>query len=338
MTQFATLADLRAACLNLPTADDAASDAVAARQGQLTKPPGSLGRLEELAGWLARWQRREMPKLDKVLVLVFAGNHGVTARGVSAFPASVTVQMVANFASGGAAINQLCKAAGADLKVIPFDLETPTADFTQGSAMDEAGFLAAVNTGYEAVPAGTDLLCLGEMGIGNTTVAAVVAAALFGGTGADWAGRGTGVDDAGLDRKRETIDAGLARHANSLADPLEVSRTLGGFELAGMFGATLAARKHGIPVLLDGFVSTAAAAPLAKLTPGGLDHTLIAHTSAEPGHRRLAEALGMPPLLDLGMRLGEASGAATAVPILRAALACHAGMATFAEAGVDEKD
>ena len=338
MTQFATLADLRAACLDLPAADDAAANAVAERQGQLTKPPGSLGRLEELAGWLARWQRREMPSLDEVLVLVFAGNHGVTARGVSAFPASVTVQMVANFASGGAAINQLCKATGADLKVIPFDLETPTADFTTDAAMDEAGFLAAVNTGYEAVPAYIDLLCLGEMGIGNTTVAAVVAAALFGGTGADWAGRGTGVDDAGLDRKRETIDAGLARHADSLADPLEVSRSLGGFELAGMFGAALAARKHGIPVLLDGFVSTAAAAPLAKLTPGGLDHALIAHTSAEPGHRRLADALAMTPLIDLGMRLGEASGAATAVPILRAALACHAGMATFAEAGVDEKD
>jgi nicotinate-nucleotide--dimethylbenzimidazole phosphoribosyltransferase len=338
MTQFSTLAYLRAACLDLPAADDAASDAVAARQGQLTKPPGSLGRLEELAGWLARWQRRPMPQLDKVLVLVFAGNHGVTTRGVSAFPASVTVQMVANFASGGAAINQLCKAAGADLKVIPFDLDAPTADFTQGPAMDEAGFLAAVSTGYAAVPAGTDLLCLGEMGIGNTTVAAVLAAALFGGSGADWAGRGTGVDDAGLNRKRETIDAGLARHAASLADPLEIARTLGGYELAGMFGAALAARRYGIPVLLDGFVSTAAATPLAKLTPGGLDHAVIAHTSAEPGHRRLAEALGMPPLLDLGMRLGEASGAATAVPILRAALACHAGMATFAEAGVDEKD
>lgn len=338
MTGFASLADLRSACLALPGPDEDAAATVAARQGQLTKPPGSLGRLEELAAWLARWQRRPMPRLDRVLALVFAGNHGVTARGVSAFPASVTAQMVANFSAGGAAINQLCKAAGADLRVIACDLDAPTADFTVSPAMDEAGFLAAVARGYAAVPEGVDLLCLGEMGIGNTTVAAALAAALFGGDGADWAGRGTGVDDAGLARKRAAIDAGLARNAGSRTDPIAAAMAFGGYELAGMFGATLAARGLGTPVLLDGFVSTAAAAPLARLTQGGLDHALIAHMSAEPGHRRLADALDMAPLLDLGMRLGEASGAATAIPILRAGLACHAGMATFAEAGVDNRE
>ncbi len=338
MTRFSSLADLREACLDLPEADADAAAAVAERQGQLTKPPGSLGRLEDLAAWLARWQRRAMPLLDRVLVLVFAGNHGVAARGVSAFPASVTVQMVANFANGGAAINQLCKAAGAELRVIPFDLDRPTEDFTTTPAMDEAGFLAAVDAGYAAVPDDIDLLCLGEMGIGNTTVAAALSAALFGGNGEAWAGRGTGIDDAGLARKREVIDAGVARHADALSDPLAAAMALGGYELAGMFGAALAARTRGTPVLLDGFVSTAAAAPLAKLVEGGLDHALIAHTSAEPGHRRLAEALGKAPLIDLGMRLGEASGAAVAIPILRAAVACHAGMATFAEAGVDGKE
>jgi len=338
MNRFFSLEDLRAACIALPRPDTGAADAVAERQGQLTKPPGSLGRLEDLAGWLAAWQHRPMPKLDKVQVLVFAGNHGIAARGVSAFPSSVTVQMVANFAHGGAAINQLCNAAGAELDVISFDLETPTADFTQSPAMDEAGFIAAVNRGYDAVPDDADLLCIGEMGIGNTTVAAALAAALYGGTGEDWAGRGTGVDNDGLARKRDTVDAGLARHADVLTDPLATAMALGGFELAGMFGAALAGREKNVPAVLDGFVSTSAAAPLALLSAGGLDHAVIAHTSAEPGHRRLAEALGMTPLLDLGMRLGEASGAATAIPILRAALACHAGMATFAEAGVDSKE
>ncbi|MEJ8572292.1 nicotinate-nucleotide--dimethylbenzimidazole phosphoribosyltransferase [Microbaculum marinum] len=338
MTTFATLDALRAACADLPAGSADAAAAVADRQLQLTKPPGSLGRLESLAAWLARWQGREAPLLNRVVILVFAGNHGVTARGVSAFPSSVTAQMVANFDSGGAAINQLAKAARADLTVVPLDLDRPTADFTESPAMSEADFLAAVNAGYAAVPEGTDLLCLGEMGIGNTTTAAALTAALFGGDGEHWAGRGTGIDDAGLKRKREAIDAGLDRHQDILADPLLAALSLGGRELAGIFGAALAARIRGVPVLLDGFVSTAAAAPLAKLSPTGLDHAIIGHSSAEAGHWRLAEALGKVPLVDLGMRLGEASGAAVAIPILRAAVACHNGMATFAEAGVDNKD
>jgi nicotinate-nucleotide--dimethylbenzimidazole phosphoribosyltransferase len=337
MPRFATTDDLRAACRDLWAGDADAAQAVAARQAQLTTPPGSLGRLEDIAGWLAFWQGRETPRLDTVEVLVFAGNHGVVAQGVSAFPAVVTGQMVANFAHGGAAINQLAKLAGARLDVVPLDLERPTGDFTRRPALREDEVLAAVSTGYDAVPAAADLLCLGEMGIGNTTTAAAIAAALYGGGGARWAGRGTGVDDAGLARKRQAIDAGLARHAGLLDDPLGIAQALGGRELAAILGAVLAARHHRVPVLLDGFVCTAAAAPLARLARGGLDHTMIAHASAEAGHRGLAEALGLAPLLDLGMRLGEASGAALAVQVLKAALACHAGMATFAEAGVADK-
>jgi nicotinate-nucleotide--dimethylbenzimidazole phosphoribosyltransferase len=330
-------AALRRACLDLPSGDDAAEAAVRGRQAQLTKPPGSLGRLEDIAAWLARWQGRAMPRLESVHVLVFAGNHGVTAQGVSPYPSAVTAQMVANFAAGGAAINQLARAAGATLTVHPLALDEPTADFTQAPALDGAAFLAAVRAGAAAVPAGCDLLCLGEMGIGNTTAAAAICAALFGGGGARWAGRGTGLDDAGVARKAEVVDRALDRHAPALADPLAVAAALGGRELAAILGATLAARLAGVPVLLDGFVCTAAAAPLARLAPGGLDHALLSHVSAEAGHRALASALGLVPLLDLDMRLGEASGAALAVMLARAALACHAGMATFAEAGVSEE-
>lgn len=334
---FKSLSELRAACLDLPAGSDAAANAVAHRQDTLTKPQGSLGRLETIAAWLARWQGRDMPKLDRVKVFVFAGNHGVTAQGVSAYPSEVTVQMVANFAGGGAAINQLARMAGAELDAIPLDLDHPTGDFTQGPAMDEKAFLAAVSAGHDAVTKDLDLICFGEMGIGNTTPAAAISAALFGGGAEKWTGRGTGVDDAGLKRKVVAIEAGLKRHAAALADPLAVAAALGGRELAAIFGATLAARHLGIPVLLDGFVCTAAAAPLAKLHPTGLAHTIAAHVSAESGHRGLLEALGLPPLLDLGMRLGEGSGACLAVNIVRSALECHARMASFAEAGVSEK-
>jgi nicotinate-nucleotide--dimethylbenzimidazole phosphoribosyltransferase len=335
---FSSLAALRAACRDLPPGDDAAAAAVAARQAQLTKPPGSLGRLEDFVAWLARWQGRA-PRLDRVDILVFAGNHGVTAQGVSAYPAAVTAQMVANFSAGGAAINQLARQAGASLRVIALALDQPTADVTLAPAMDERGFLDAVAQGHDAVTGAdaTDLLCLGEMGIGNTTAAAALAAALFGG-GARWAGRGTGVDDAGLARKRAVIAAALARHGALRDDPLALAAALGGRELAAILGAALAARRQRIPVLLDGFVSTAAVAPLAKLRPDALDHALAAHVSAEAAHRALLDELHLAPLLDLGMRLGEASGAALAVPLLRAALACHTGMATFGEAGVAGKE
>lgn len=334
---FRTFDELRAACRDLPAGDERVEAAALARQDTLTKPRGSLGRLEAIAAWLARWQGREMPQLDRVKVLIFAGSHGVTARGVSAFPAEVTGQMVANFEAGGAAINQLARVAGAELDVIALEVERPTDDFTEGPALSDAEFLTAVSTGYDAVGAGTSLVCFGEMGIGNTTPAAAIAAALFGGGAEKWAGRGTGVDDSGLKRKVAVIEAGLSRHEAILGDPLRIAAALGGRELAAIFGATLAARHRNVPVLLDGFVCTAAAAPLAALRPDGLAHVIAAHVSAEAGHRGLLEALRLQPLFDLGMRLGEGSGACLAVNILRSALACHAGMASFAEAGVSDR-
>jgi nicotinate-nucleotide--dimethylbenzimidazole phosphoribosyltransferase len=336
MPRFATLAALRVCCRDLPPADDACAAAVAVRQRQLTKPPGSLGRLEELVAWLARWQRRPMPRLDRVEVLVFAGTHGVTARGVSAYPSEVTAQMVGNFAAGGAAINQLARSAGASLRVVPLSLDRPTVDLSEGPAMEEGAFLDAVRAGFDAVSPACDLLALGEMGIGNTTAAAALAMALFGGEARLWAGRGTGVDDAGLARKVEVLERAAVRHAARLGDPVAAAAALGGRELAALLGAALAARWHGVPVLLDGYVCTAAVAPLALLRADGLAHALAAHVSAEAGHRLLLARLGLNPLLDLGMRLGEASGACLAIGLLRSALACHAGMASFAEAGVTD--
>jgi nicotinate-nucleotide--dimethylbenzimidazole phosphoribosyltransferase len=332
--QFDSLDDIRAFCRDLPNGDTSAADAAALRQQTLTKPPGSLGRLEELAIWLARWQRREIPKLEHVTIAVFAGNHGVAARGVSAYPQAVTAQMAANFASGGAAINQIARISGADLRVVPIELDRPTRDFTAAPAMDIDEFLTAVDIGYRTVPPDSDLLAVGEMGIANTTTAAMLCAALLGGGAERWAGRGTGVDDAGLIRKRAAIDAGLDFHRAISGDPLGVAVALGGRELAGIAGAVLAARYNQIPVLLDGFVATAAIAPLARLEAGIVAHCRAGHVSAESGHRGLLHELGLDPLLDLDMRLGEASGAAVAILLLRAALACHAGMATFAEAGV----
>jgi nicotinate-nucleotide--dimethylbenzimidazole phosphoribosyltransferase len=337
MAEISSIAELRAACRDLRAGDAAATTAAVERQSELTKPPGSLGRLEDVVGWLAQWQGRGMPRLDHVDVLVFAGNHGVTAQGISAYPAEVTAQMVANFAAGGAAINQLARVAAAGLRVKALSLDQPTADITSAPAMDEVGFLAAVAAGRDAVSPDADLVCLGEMGIGNTTAAAAIAAALFGGGGARWAGYGTGVDEQGLARKRAAIDAALARHAHVLSDPLLIAAALGGRELAAILGAALAARQRRIPVLLDGFVCTAAVAPLKMLDAHGLDHALASHVSAEAGHRILLAELGLAPLLDLGMRLGEASGAAVAALLLRAALACHTGMATFAQAKVSDK-
>ena len=336
--QFDSLDDIRAFCRDLPGGDARAAEAAAQRQQVLTKPPRSLGRLEELAIWLAHWQRRELRRLDHVTIAVFAGNHGVAARGVSAYPQAVTEQMVANFARGGAAINQIARLARADLRVVPIELDRPTHDFAAAAAMDTDEFLNAVDIGYRTVPPDCDLLTVGEMGIANTTTAAMLCAALLGGGTARWAGRGTGVDDAGLSRKCATIDAALDYHRNILEDSLQVAAALGGRELAAIAGAILAARRHRIPVLLDGFVATAAILPLTRLDAGILDHCQAGHVSAESGHRALLGELGLKPLLDLNMRLGEASGAGVAILLLRAALACHAGMATFTEAGVSGAD
>lgn len=331
-----SLATLAALADAGPGPDAASADAARARQAQLTKPAGSLGRLEDLAIWLARWQRRHPPALDHAQALVFAGNHGVTARGVSAFPAEVTVQMVANFAAGGAAINQLCAAAGARLSVIDLDLDRPTADFTAAPAMSEAECTAALAAGFGAVNRDADILLLGEMGIGNTTSASAIGCALFGGEAEDWVGPGTGVDRDGIARKAEVVSDAIRCHGETLSDPAEALRRLGGREIAAIAGAIVAARLHNVPVILDGFVCCAAACVLYGLSRSALDHCIAGHVSAEPAHRRMLAAFGKEPLLNLGMRLGEGSGAAVALAVLRSALAAHNGMATFAEAGVSD--
>ena len=329
---FASLAEFRTALADMPGPDGQATKDARARDAQLTKPPASLGRLEDLAIWYAGWRGTGRPRLDRPQVIVFAGNHGVTAQGVSAFPAEVTVQMVANFRAGGAAINQLAKCFGARMDVHALDLDNPTADFTQGPAMTEAEVTEALSTGWNAVDPASDLLVTGEMGIGNTTSAAAIAAALFGGSAADWTGRGTGVDDDGLALKTRVVEAGLARNPDR--DPLAVLQALGGRELAAMAGAVARARAERIPVILDGFICTAAASVLAQAQAGALDHCVAGHASAEAAHPAMLKRLGMTPLLDLGMRLGEGSGAALAIGVLQGAIACHSGMATFAEAGV----
>ncbi len=331
---FASLDDFRTRLAAQPAADSAAQAAAAARNGQLTKPPGALGRLEDLAIWLAGWQGREKPQASAPQVVIFAANHGIAARGVSAFPPEVTAQMVANFRHGGAAINQLSRTFGASLSVHALDLDQPTADFTQSPAMTEAEVVAALATGWNAVDPQADLLVTGEMGIGNTTSAAAIATALLGGSAQDWVGRGTGVDDHGLARKAETVRAGLAMHAAQLSDPLQVLRCLGGREIAAMAGAIARARAERVAVVLDGFICCAAALVLHRAQPGALDHCLAGHVSAEAGHSRLLTALGKQPLLNLGLRLGEGSGAALALGVVQGAVACHSGMATFAEAGV----
>lgn len=334
MIRFSSVAAFDAALASLPAPDRAARAAAAERQAQLTKPPGSLGRLEAIAIDLAGWQGRERPRIDRGRAVVFAGNHGVAARGVSAFPPEVTAQMVANFASGGAAINALAAASGLELRVVPLDLDRPTADFTRGPAMDAAECLAALNAGAAVVEDGIDLLVLGEMGIGNSTAAAALCARSFGGSGAEWVGPGTGVDGDGLARKAAAVDATLARHAEAPRTPFETLRRVGGREIAAMAGAVVAARTARIAVVLDGFIGSAAIAPIAAAWPRIADHCIAGHVSAEPGHAKLLARLELDPLLALGMRLGEGSGAAVAAGVIRAALAAHDGMATFAEAGV----
>ncbi|SDD96690.1 nicotinate-nucleotide--dimethylbenzimidazole phosphoribosyltransferase [Ruegeria marina] len=328
------LAQFRDLLGKAPGPDTAARSEAEARNGQLTKPPGALGRLEDLAIWYAGWRGDARPEIKAPQVIVFAGNHGVTAQGVSAFPAEVTVQMVMNFRHGGAAINQLARAAGARMDVHALELDRPTQDFTQGPAMSGAELLSALQTGWSAVDPQADLLVVGEMGIGNTTPAAAIAHALFGGTAADWTGRGTGVNDAGLANKTRVVAEGVSLHRSR--DGLEVLRCLGGRELAAMAGAIAAARQLRIPVILDGFICTAAAATLAAISVDALDHTVAGHQSSEGAHRVLLEKLGKEALLSLGLRLGEGSGAALAINILKSAVACHSGMATFAEAGVSD--
>lgn len=329
--------DIRNLLKDLPGPDEAAIAKARAREGQLTKPPGALGRLESLSEWLCAWQAHHPPKAERIVVAVFAGNHGVVAQGVAAYPQEVTRQMVANFQNDGAAVNQICKSFGLGLKVFELALEKPTRDITEAAALEEAECAATMAYGMEATE-GCDILCIGEMGIGNTTIAAAVAHGLFGGAAEDWVGPGTGVDGEGLKRKADAVRRAVDLHRAHLSDPLEVLRRLGGRELAAMAGAVLAARLQRIPVIIDGYVATAAAAVLKAIRPDALDHCIAGHLSAEPAHRRLLDRLEMKPLLDLGMRLGEGSGAAMAAGIVKAAADLHNGMATFESAGVSNKE
>ena len=334
-------------------------DAVAAaqaRQAQLTKPPGSLGRLESLAESFAGWQGRTRPQLSLIDVCVFAADHGVAARGVSAFPQAVTAQMIANFADGGAAVSVLAGEHGARLAVVNMGIvgtlvesagvidctvASGTADFTHGPAMTDATLVAALAAGRAQVDSAAQLFIGGEMGIGNTTSAAAMLAALTDARPADVVGRGTGVDDAGLARKHAVVAEALARHGPnwSACDEAERARRVladvGGLEIAALVGAMIGAAQAGVPVLVDGFITTVAALVACRINPGVRDWLGFAHRSAEAGHGVALAALDAAPLLDLGMRLGEGSGAVLAVGLIRSALALHAGMATFADAGVD---
>ncbi len=338
MITFSSLDDIRKILSTLPSADKPAGDSARAREPQLTKPFGSLGRLEEVSEWLTEWQGAHPPKMDLPRARVFAGNHGVVAKGVSAFPPEVTQQMVYNFEAGGAAINQLCKTFGTELKVEGITLDQPTADFTENPAMSEGDCVAAMQIGANSVPEDTDVLCLGEMGIGNTTSAAAICHALFGDTAELWTGAGTGVEGDAFQTKIDVVRNAVVKHKPEINDGLDALMRLGGRELAAIAGAVIAARQLRVPVLLDGYISTAAAATLEATAKGALDHCLVSHTSMEPGHQRLLKAINQRPLLEMDMRLGEASGAALAVGILKGAVACHTGMATFAEAGVSDKD
>lgn len=333
-TPYADIVDLLKI---VPEGDEAAVATVRARDVTLTKPSGSLGRLEELVEFLARWQGRGKPTLENPMVAIFAANHGVTDQGVSAFPREVTAQMVANFTAGGAAISQICALHELNLRVFELALEIPTGDITRESALDDKMCAATIAYGMEAIAGKPDMLCIGEMGIGNTTVAAAIYAALYGGSGADWVGRGTGVDDAGLARKAEAVDRAIAFHKPELTDPLAILARLGGREIAAMLGALIAARHQKIPVIVDGFVATSAAAIAQAVNPHAIDHCIFAHVSAEHGHMRALSAMGQTALLQLGMRLGEGSGAALAAVLAKTALHLHNNMATFAGAGVSDK-
>jgi nicotinate-nucleotide--dimethylbenzimidazole phosphoribosyltransferase len=330
------------------------AEAARARQDTLTKPPGSLGDLETLVVRLAGWQHRECPTVERVHITVFAGDHGIAAEGVSAFPQTVTTEMLRNFARGGAAISVLARALGASFEVVNLGTVSPiaggvhdrwlgpgTASFAQDAAMSEAQLAAALDAGRQSVERAlaTDaqLYIGGEIGIGNTTAAAALACALLPAQPEALAGPGTGLDAAGVARKAAVIRRSLEHHAGKLGSAAETLRRLGGFEIAALAGAYVRCAQVGLPAMIDGFIATAAALIAARLRPGAQDWWLFSHRSREPGHSALLAALRARPLLELGMRLGEGSGAATAVPLLRLACELHGRMATFAQAEVSER-
>ena len=303
------------------------------RQKQLTKPPGSLGKLEEYACFMAAWQGNERPEIKLAQALVFAGNHGACDQGINPFPQEITLQMVENFNKGGAAINQLALQNGAELNVILLAEGKQTSDFTKGPAMSEEECLNALNVGANSVDVSSDIILIGEMGIGNSTISAALCLASFGGQSKDWVGAGTGSDLEGIVLKRKVVDLAHSVNAANLGSSFEILCALGGREQAAICGALVAARKHRIPVLLDGFIACSAVAPLSP-HEGIFDHVLVAHKSAELGHNLLLKHIDKVPILDLDMRLGEGTGSAVALAVIKSALACHNGMATFAEAGL----
>ncbi len=322
---------LHDALSSLPEADGPSGDAVRARAAQILRPSGALQRLDDVAAWVAEWQRTAQPAVRRPVALIFAADHGVAAAGVSSYPTEVTAAMLAAYRGGRSTINAFARVVGAEVQAIDVGVGSPTGDIRIEPAMSPALFEAAANAGRTAVEAlDADLLVLGEMGIGNTTAAAAVAAALAGGDPTMWVGRGTGVDDAGLDRKRLAVRLATAR-IGGVTDPLEVLREVGGAELVAIAAAIVAARHRRLPVVLDGYVVTAAAAPLAAVRSDALDHCLAGHCSAEPGHRKLLEGLAKHPLLDLDMRLGEGSGAMAAVPLVAMACVGVTDVPTFGE-------
>ena len=332
-----SLSEFKTLCRHAPPVDNEARMRSAKRERQLTKPAGALGKLEELAIWYAGWRGTGHTVVRHPQIVVFAANHGISRHPVSAYPAAVTEQMVHNFRTGGAAINQLARMAGARLDVVEIDLKKPTRDFTMAPAMTETELLRALNIGWKSVSKQTDLLVVGEMGIGNTSSASAICLALYGGDADDWVGRGTGISLKRLDAKTKMIGRAVSRFAVQ-REPLAILRHFGGREIAAMTSAMVRGRHLRVPTIIDGFICSAAAAVAHELTPGILDHTIAGHRSAESAHGKLLSRLGKVPLLDLGMRLGEGTGAAVAIKVVQCALSCHYGMATFGEAGVAEKE
>lgn len=330
--------------------------AAAERQQQLTKPAGSLGQLEALAVQLAGLQGRLKPRVDQLWIGIFAGDHGVVAEGVSAYPQAVTGQMLHNFVSGGAAISVLARQLGAQLDVVDLGTVTPmldlagvrhlqlgagTANFATGPAMSDAQGLKALQAGRDSVlraqAAGSEVFIGGEMGIGNTASASAVASALLDCPASQLTGPGTGLDAAGVSHKARVIDRALALHAGHLDDPLQTLFRLGGFEIAALVGAYVACAQEGVVAVVDGFICTVAAMVAVRMNPDCREWLIFSHRGAEQGHRHVLESLQAEPLLDLGLRLGEGSGAALAVPLMRLACDLHGQMATFAEAAVADR-
>lgn len=327
-------ADLVELLIAVPEGDEAAVAAVRLRSGDLAKPVGSLGKLEGLVEFLARWQHRSAPRLENPMVTIFAGNHGVAAHGVSAYVPEATAQMVTSMTNGGSAVSQICGLHEINLRVFELALELPTGDIATEAALDDQMAAATIAYGMEAVAGKPDIIGLGDVGVGSTTAAAAIFAALYGGSGKDWAGRGSGVDDAGLARKISAIDQSLALHAENLTHPLAILARLGGREIAAMLGALIAARHQKVPVVIDGIVATAAAAIAHAVNPEAIDHCLFAHVTDDGQHARVIDHLGQRPLLDLGLHLGEGTGAALGVVLVKTALHLHANMATYENAGI----